>query len=138
MSMIAAAMLATSSLAAAAPQEPTASSLRAAIWYDLQVNAMIGNDNWIGSLWYNAGSGTEKDLHLSDLTCSGGTSRKKCVFSLVRDGGLKTVLGDQAPAELSCSATLKAVDDGEWAVVHTPPKKAGHSRTTMRCRSTAS
>jgi len=128
--------LVTASLTASAPQEPLASSLREAIWYDLQVNAMIGNGNWLGSLWYNAGSDAEKNLHLDKLTCSGGASRKSCEFSLVRDGGPKTVMGEIAPASLSCTVTLTlSGDDKEWAVLHTPPKKVGHSKTSMRCRS---
>ena len=62
-------LMAAASLAP--PEEPLAGQLRAAIWNDLQLNAMIGNSNWLASLWYNAGQEDAKapDLHILDMLC---------------------------------------------------------------------
>lgn len=125
------ALLATEPLIA--PADSTAGNLRAAIWYDLQVNAMIGNGNWLASLWYNAGSGTTPDLHIRELRCDGGDTAQRCSFELLRDGGVTKVLGEDAPDRLACKAIFTRAKDG-WAVKHTPPHGAGHSRTTMQCR----
>jgi hypothetical protein len=123
----------------ATPTEPLAGQLRAAIWHDLGVNALIGNGNWVASLWYNAGSEDPKaaDLHIQDLSCRSRTEGHLCSFTLFRDGGVKIVLGEQAADKLTCNATFVQTKDLEgWAVKHVPPTRMGHSQTTMRCKPT--
>lgn len=114
------------------PSEPLKGQLQSAIWADLQLNAMIGNGNWLASLWYNAGSDTSPDLHIRKLTCSQAGSAQRCSFELRRDGGPKRAMGDTAPDVLVCFADFAPTDDG-WSVSHTLPHKAGHSQTSMRC-----
>ena len=119
------------------PPDQLAGELRAAIWDDLMLNAMIGNGNWLGSLWYNASTGDEAkpDLHIADLRCGSGGSRLNCSFSLFRDGGVKVVLNQAAPDELVCNAIVVRTDDDGWGIKHLPPPKGrGHTRTTMKCR----
>jgi len=119
------------------PTEPIAAQFRAAIWHDLEVNALIGNGNWAASLWYNAGSDDPKaaDLHIQDLLCRNRGWDYLCSFTLVRDGGVRPVLGEQAPDRLTCNATfVQAKDEEGWVVKHIPPHGAGHSRTTIRCK----
>ena len=122
-----------------APAEALAGGLRAAIWNDLQRNAMIGNGNWIASLWYNAGSTAPEaaDLHIQSLICSEQSKGYRCSFDLFRDGGNKSVFNERAPDKLACEASFVRSKDGGWMVKHLPPKKrVGHSRTTMACKST--
>lgn len=117
--------------------EPLESQLRAAIWNDLQLNAMIGNGNWIGSLWYQASSGNvdNPDLHIEQLECRTRGENYACSFILFREGGVATVLREQAPDRLSCEARFVPLDGEEgWSVQHIPPRRAGHSRTTMECK----
>ena len=120
----------------APPPEPLARHLMAAIWHDLQVNAMIGNGNWVASLWYNAGSEDPKaaDLHIQGLACRRRTEAYLCSFVLLRDGGVTTVLGEKAPDRLTCNATFVQAKDEGWAVKHIPPRRVGHSQTTMKCK----
>ena len=124
----------------ARPTEPLAGQLRAAIWYDLQVNAMIGNGNWIASLWYNAGSEDPKapNLHIQDLGCSSRTNGYLCSFTLFRAGGVTTTdRGEQVPDTLICNATfIRANGEEGWAIKHIPTRRVGHSQTTMKCNST--
>ncbi|WP_219892908.1 hypothetical protein [Aquisediminimonas profunda] len=118
------------------PAEPLAGKLRAAIWSDLQLNAMIGNGNWVASLWYNAGkeSPATPDLHIENLACRNHARDQRCAFNLFRDGGVKTVLGETAPDRLTCEAILAVAQGGDrWEVKHLPPRHIGHSRTTMVC-----
>ena len=115
------------------PSEPLKGQLQSAIWADLQLNAMIGNGNWLASLWYNVGSDTASDLHIRELTCSRGGSAQRCSFQLHRDGGPKKAMGEIAPDALVCVAGFNRTDD-RWSVLHTPPHKVGHSQTSMRCK----
>ncbi|WP_333570824.1 hypothetical protein [Sphingomonas sp.] len=126
-------LLLAASAISSSSQEPSKEQLHSAIWADLQLNAMIGNGNWPASLWYQAGSDTAPDLHIRDLTCTKEGSQPRCSFNLHRDGGPKTVLGEAAAADLACSASFFADGEG-WSVVHTPPRHAGHSVTSMRCK----
>lgn len=116
----------------ATPTEELRIQLRAAIWTDLQLNAMIGNGNWLASQWYNAENGTAADLHIQDLRCIQTRSGQRCSFGLYRDGGEVVLLGKTAPDRLTCVAVLSRRGD-EWSVVHTPPRRKGHSQTSMRC-----
>lgn len=113
--------------------EPLKGQLQSAIWADLELNATIGNGNWLASLWYNAGSDTASNLHIRELTCSQDGAVKRCAFELHRDGGPKETMGEAAPDVLICVADLGRTDDG-WSVAHTPPHKFGHSQTSMRCK----
>ena len=115
------------------PPEPLKEQLQSAIWADLQLNAVIGNGNWLGSLWYNAGSDTVSDLHIRELTCSRGGLVQRCSFALYRDGGPKAVMGETAPDALICLANFRKTDQ-RWSISHRPPHKAGHSQTSMRCK----
>ena len=116
------------------PAAPLARELKAAVWNDLQMNALIGNGNLLAADWYNAGSDTGPNLHIRDLLCNGSRSVKRCSFRLVRDGGSVEVNGGQVPVTLVCGAAfVRGNDEGGWSVRHTPPLRVGHSQTTMRC-----
>lgn len=116
-----------------ATADPPAGKLRAAIWYDLQVNALIGNGNWLASRWYDAGSETTPNLHIRKLRCDGGDTAQRCSFELIRDGGTAKIMGEDAPDKLDCNAIFTRAKDG-WAVKHKHRRRAGHSQTTMQCK----
>jgi len=118
---------------ATTPEEPLKGQLYAAIWADLQMNAIIGNGNWPGSLWYNAGSGKIADLHIRQLQCERAGDGQRCSFELHRDNGPAVVLGESAPETLECLAAFTRAD-GVWSVVHMLPRRSGHSQTTMKCK----
>lgn len=115
------------------PPEDTARMMRAAIWHDLELNALIGNGNWVASLWANA-SRAEGDLHIQGLACRPKAREYRCAFVLFRDGGAAEAFGRDAPARLSCEATLERDGEEGLSVKHLPPRGGGHSRTTMRCQ----
>lgn len=115
------------------PSVPLKGELQAAIWADLQLNAMIGSGNWLAALWYNAPLGDGQNLHVADLLCGKHHAGQRCLFTLLRDGGPSMVLGQAAPDKLVCDARFTHRRDG-WAVVHTPPRGHGHSQTTMECK----
>ncbi|WP_303828158.1 hypothetical protein [Asticcacaulis taihuensis] len=126
-------LFATASLVS--PAEPLAGQLRAAIWSDLQLNAMIGNGNWLASLWYNAGEDNSEaePLHIQNISCVSSHQGYQCAFTLLRDGGVRVIFNEVAPARLTCNAQfVKSGTDG-WEVKHLPLHGAGHSRTTMQC-----
>jgi len=126
-------MLAAASLSP--PEEPLAGRLRAAIWNDLQLNAMIGNGNWLASLWYNAGQEDAKapDLHIRDMSCSSNQEGHRCSFTLLREGGVRTVFNEAAPNRLNCTAQFVRREESDgWMVKHRPPRGSGHSRTDMQ------
>ena len=113
------------------PSDGESKKVYAAIWSDLQLNGMIGNGNWLASLWSNAG-----DIgHIRDLVCTRTVTTYGCTFSLKRDGGAVKVFNEDAPQTLLCEANF--IDNGEQglAVEHLPPlPTGGHSRTTMKCK----
>jgi hypothetical protein len=120
------------------PDEAVTREIYAAIWNDLQTNAMIGNGNWIASLWYNAGRGSTEtpDLHIRDLSCRTRANGYRCSFTLLRDGGVATPFGEEAPDRLDCNAEFfhNIGGSGGWSIKHLPPLRGGgHTRTTMRC-----
>jgi hypothetical protein len=129
-------------IAAVTSESPRAvpiEEVNAAIWHDLELNATIGNGNWIASLWYNAGSDQRPDLHIRELTCRGRGPGYRCSFTLFRDGGVAMVLGEKAPDTLTCEADLVRgtgkAGEAALSVKHLPPlPRGGHSRTTMRCK----
>lgn len=125
-------ILAAATATLAPPPEPLKTQLQSAIWADLELNALIGSGNWSASLWYNAGNGASSDLHILGLRCLQARSGQRCSFELVRDGGPAETLGEMAPDKLACVARFARTNEA-WAVVHTSPRKAGHSRTSMRC-----
>jgi hypothetical protein len=120
------------------PADDMAGEVRAAIWNDLQMNALIGNGNLVGSLWYNASkdNAVVPDLHIQDLACRATARGYQCTFVLFRDGGAVKVLGENAPAKLRCAATFErqGAEKG-LGVKHLPTRGSGHSRTTMKCHS---
>jgi hypothetical protein len=128
-------LLAAASLAFMPPSEPLKGQLQSAIWADLELNAMIGNGNWIASLWYQAGNDATRALHIQELRCGQTSAKLQCAFDLYRDGGPQIVLNEAAPDRLSCVASFTQSNDG-LAVLHTPPRKSGHSKTSMRCEAT--
>jgi len=74
-------MMTASLLAAAALAiTPTAEEARAAIWGDLQLNATIGNGNWLAALWYDAGAENRPtpDLHIRDVDCRRHAGSYRC------------------------------------------------------------
>lgn len=117
-----------------APPEPLKGQLQSAIWMDLQRNAMIGNGARLASLWYQAGSDTAPNLHIQALACAKSRSGQRCSFVLYRDGGAVRVMNETAPDTLACVADFVRAD-GAWSVVHTrPPRKGGHTKTSVRCK----
>lgn len=123
------------------PEEVLARQLRAAIWFDLRSNAMIGNGNELAARWFNAGSDRTEPplLHIENLVCSNGSTRFRCRFGLFREGGVATFLGDVAPERLACRVTFRrSGDDGRWEIPRLPPgPRGGHSRITIQCRAVA-
>ena len=97
---------------------------------------MIGNGNWLASLWYQAGSETAPNLHIRELACARSRSGQRCAFDLYRAGGPVIVLGETAPDKLACVAAF-ALDSDSWHIVHTPPRGTGHSKTSLRCKATS-
>ncbi len=119
------------------PDESLAGQLRAAIWDDLQRNAMIGNGNGLAASWYLAGEEESRPprLRIQALDCIEIRAGQRCSFTLWREDGLRRVLGKVAPDRLSCRAQfVREQQAGEWSVLHRPPRRAGHSRTDMPCR----
>ncbi|HYG29328.1 MAG TPA: hypothetical protein VD887_03845 [Allosphingosinicella sp.] len=120
------------------PSQPLARRLYGAIWDDLQLNAMIGNGNRIAALWYQAGADgtTHPLLHILDLRCRGRGTRRVCHFTLFREGGGATYLGEPAPDRLACTARFRR-SRTIWGIEHIPPTRGGHSQTAMRCEGAA-
>lgn len=115
------------------PAAPLDGQLNAAIWHDLEANAMIGNGDRLAALWANAGNEKALTLHIEQLRCRQQKSVKQCSFTLARDGGKITVFGKDAPEQLRCIASLEKIRDA-WQVIHQPPKKhRGHSQSSMNC-----
>ena len=112
------------------------SRLYGAIWYDLELDAMIGNGAGIAALWAAA----DGMKHIVDLRCKGAERRQKCSFGLYRDGGMKRVRDEDAPDALRCTAIFVfAKDEGDeeesWGLLHVrPPKRGMHSQTTLNCQ----
>jgi len=119
------------------PEQPLAGQLRAAIWNDLQLNAMIGSGNWLASIWYNAGQEDAKtpDLHILDMSCGSNREGHRCSFTLLRDGGVRMAFNEAAPDRLNCTAQFVRQEKSDgWMVKHRPPRGSGHSRTDMQCK----
>lgn len=120
-----------------APPEEMAGQLYGAIWYDLRSNAMIGNGNELAARWANAGgdSANPPRHQIRDLLCSGGGTRLRCRFNLLRDGGVVSYLGEPAPDRLACRVTFRrARTEVLWSIPRLPPgPRGGHSRITIRC-----
>lgn len=121
----------------APPGEELSGQLYAAIWHDLQSNAMIGNGNELAAQWANATNDDGNDaplLHIQDLLCSGGRTRLHCQFGLLREGGIAPYLGHPVPDRLMCSTRFRRADE-EWSIPRLPPSsRGGHSRITIQCQ----
>lgn len=121
----------------APPDEALAGKLRAAIWSDVQSNALIGNGNDLLFLWANAAVDRDNppQLHIQDLRCSNGSMRLRCQFDLLRDGGIATYFGESAPDRLACSAGFRRSSRNEgWSIPRLPPgPDHAHSRITIEC-----
>lgn len=105
MSLSSLAAVLTIALSGNPPDVTLAAALRAAISYDLEINGMIGNGNWLADLWYNAMSEKRTD-HIRDLLGAPQHRQYRCTFTLFREGDL--------------SGDLR-----EAAVVPAPPAEAG-------------
>jgi hypothetical protein len=118
--------------------EGDARQLRAAIWSDLQSNAMIGNGNELAARWANAGGDGDNapQQHIQDLLCSGSPTLLRCQFGLLRDGGVAMYLGEPAPDRLACMARFRrSAPNDLWSIPRLPPSRGGgHSRITIKCR----
>jgi hypothetical protein len=114
------------------PDPSLAAVLRAAISSDLELNGTIGNGNWLANLWYNAMS-ERKTGHIRNLICVPQQRGYRCAFTLFREGGPGTALGQTAPDTLKCEATFERDTEvnGSWRVQHLP--HVGHSQTSMAC-----
>jgi len=130
--------IAVAALQMSSPEETLAQQLRAEIWSDLQSNAMIGNGNELAARWANAGSDRDDAplLHIQNLLCSGGSTRLRCQFGLLRDGGAATYLGEPAPDGLACTAKFRRSGPNDrWSIPRLPPgPRGGHSRITIKCQ----
>ena len=118
------------------PDDPLAGQLRAAIWDDLQRNAMIGNGNGLVASWYEAGQDERPAprLPIRALDCFETRAGQGCAFSLWGEGGARRVRAELAPDRLFCRAQfVRAHESGGWNVRHPPPKGPRHSRADMRC-----
>ena len=127
-------LLLLSAAAPAPPAEPLAGELRAAIWKDLRLNALLDGGNWIGARWYEAVPDAEDtpDLLVRDLACR-GRNRPRCAFTLARAAGHAPTSAEAPPRRLACKAKF-ARDGAGWLVRHRPAPGGGHSFTTMRGR----
>ncbi len=122
----------------APPSDPLLSQLRAAIWFDIQSNALIGNGSELLMRWANAGDerNVQPLLHIQDLVCSEGSTWRVCQFGLLRDGGVAYWEDQPAPDRLLCRARFhRSGRDGGWMIPRLPPgPDGGHSRLSIRCR----
>lgn len=126
----------TAHIQLAPPDEALAGQLRAEIWSDLQSNALIGNGNELAARWANAANDETETprQHIQNLVCAGGSMRLRCQFSLFREGGVGTWLGETAPDRLACKAPfIRSRTDGTWSIPRLPPRKGSHSRITIEC-----
>jgi hypothetical protein len=133
-------LLAATALAAfPAPDED---QIRAAIFDDIQLNALIGNGNalisggWIMGYTHET---TAPQIQIRDLGCPYSATDAHCDFALARlsKPTIDIWTGNPVPLLVKCKARLARTKDAEggWSVVHTPPPARGdHSRTTMTCR----
>jgi hypothetical protein len=120
------------------PTAPLNEKLYAAIWYDLQSNALIGNGNELAARWMNAGSGKGRpspQLHIENLTCHGNSTNLECTFGLFREGGVANYSGQPVTDRLSCkSEFVRNAKTDEWLIPRLPPgPSGGHSRITIAC-----
>ena len=120
------------------PTAPLDGQLYAAIWYDLQSNALIGNGNELAASWMNAGSGKDRpspQLHIENLTCRGNSIRLKCKFGLFREGGVANYNGQPVTDRLRCdSEFVHNAKTDEWLIPRLPPgPSGGHTRITIEC-----
>jgi hypothetical protein len=119
-------------------EEPLAGQFYAAIWHDIESNALIGNGNELAARWANAGSGgrNARQLHIQNLVCSDGRTLRHCQFELLRDGGITTYLGETSPDKLTCNAEFRRSGlSGDWSIPRLPPPRSGgHSRITIDCK----
>ncbi len=120
------------------PEEPLAGKLYAAIWRDLESNALIGNGNELAARWANASDEGDiaPQLHIQNLLCSGGQTLLRCQFRLLRDGGVATYLGEAAPDRLACKANFRrSGPSDDWSIPRLRPRSSGgHSRITISCQ----
>ncbi|NYF30505.1 MULTISPECIES: hypothetical protein [Sphingopyxis] len=112
----------------------------AAIFADVRLNAMIGNGNVeVSTEWAMGRNGDDVVIQVEDMSCPDGRKSKTCSFTLrrmlTRNG--VAVTDPALPERLRCIAILKWVearDGAGWGVKHDPPRRIGHSRTSMTCR----
>lgn len=134
--LIVAAALAASQMTS--PEEALARQLRAAIWNDLQSNALIGNGNVLAARWMNAQveGADAPHLYIQDLLCTGSSRKLRCRFALFREGGVAPYLGKAAPDRLTCRATFRRSGaDAGWRIPRLAPgPEGGHSRITIKCK----
>ena len=126
--------------ALAASPAPDQDQIRAAIFDDVQLNALVGNGNtlvsggWVMGYQHEA---TAPQIQIRDLDCTDGATDARCDFVLARLS-MPTIdiwTGKPVPLLVKCKARLVKEAEGAWSVAHTPsPASGGHSRTTMTCR----
>jgi len=124
-------------LAGALP--PRDEELNAAIWNDLQMNAMIGNHNdAVGWDWFfGHEKGRPPTITIIDLACKGRGYTRNCTFDLSRAPHPAATDPDEIREEplLTCKGRFRLWGEGDqrvWSVIHTPGE--GHSRTTLQCK----
>lgn len=118
----------------------TSEQAYAAIWFDLERNAMIGNGNdTVSSEWfYGHGEDNPPKLSIVDLVCRRTRSLQRCKFDLLRATDNDAPQADKAePNRLSCKAKLQfqTTQNQGWHVIHYPPlRRHSHSETSMKCK----
>jgi hypothetical protein len=127
-------------LVAASTSTMSAQQAFAAIWHDVELNALIGNGNSLVSLKWYAGFDLDHrpTLKIEDLVCKERRTGQRCRFQLHRVAHELAQQEDKdQPARLNCTADFERSpeDESGWEVVHyPPPRRKGHSRTTMKCK----
>ena len=128
--------------ALAASPAPDQDQIHAAIFRDVQLNALVGNGNALISGGWTMGyqhEATAPQIQIRNLDCTDGATGARCDFVLARlsKPTIDIWTGKPVPLLVKCKARLAKAPDAEggWSVVHTaPPAHGGHSRTTMSCR----
>ena len=110
-----------------------ARQLAAAIWGDLQMNALFGNGAGLAGRLFEAAETEYAELHIRSLRCRPSEQGQNCSFDLFKDGGTKSVETGAAPQALHCTASFYRSEEG-WKVDHVaPPRRGMHSQTTLQC-----
>jgi hypothetical protein len=128
------------SLLALATQNAASCDYCGAIFDDVRLNAWIGNGNIAVTYDWAAGrDGEDVTIRIDNRVCNDKLDAKKCSFTLVRvlERKEQATALPKLPEALACTAILTStLEAGSriWSVKHYPPRRRGHSRTSMQCK----